>query len=1259
MKLIKLGQNGGGGKLSVLLFLAVAGGSPLCADTAYWTNNVSSVAYWTNTLFWVDGNGDNLVEPPTNHTHDVVFSPLETDGVQTLYWNHPTGTKGGQQLDFGMLSILDSSWACRRRIRIRNGTTASDLQEWGVNITIDDPDGFGGLWYSDYGKVGFTLPATAERSPHLSNVSIDKRVPFTVSSEGTKAYVETLYARGAIEKKGAGELHVMATSGSDTIAHVSGGTLTLEGSPEPDPGDDLPVPGAVLHLDASRTDTMMTYTGEDGRTYVTNWADVRGNGRSAWFNRAWRHQASHQTEFSNPPFLNDTFVPGTTVVDFGRSSTNMNVSLGPLGCWLVMSQDPNVSPWKDVREVFYAGMYHSLYSAVTIPGNQSDGTKYYPFHRSSTGFTMVPEPGKSTYVGCLPVAFGDLLFDGVSGGNAGAGGGSGVFDALGFSVVGVGTTNAVNVSAIATDRMYAGRVGGCRVGEFILYTNSLTHAERYKISRYLMRKWKNAGAMHEDVDADVVTLKSNNVSLGVPEGRLVKVQEVMAGGGTLVKTGGGTLAVGALTTVKNAKAPSVDVQGGEVEFDVVDASADAPAADPYLWLDATAESSFVFTNGTDEAKEYLAQWNDRRPGQTAVYAKIPPNTNADYVEGSWPYLARNAVGDKTVVDFGPYATKANGAAFMVLNTGTGTANAYEAYVVFRLKTTSGANIFGANDILLYRASSTRLLHGTYGRYPTHAAAWTVDGAAADPLCEGQGSFDTTSFHVVGMSADSKLNLTLVGGKDRIGQGTGFGGQQVAEQILYDRKLSPAERRQTVAYLMKRWLGKDAPGIGPTRVASMKFANDAPVVLNTAGELDVESVSGGNGTVVKRGDGSVTLSPMDDTDGTSALSVEGGVLNVELTPAFIDAAAFHIDASDVDSLTYYVTDDGARTNVTKVVDVRRNGIEANAWINYPAKDAGGVERSIAQTNPVWRAIERADGVARPAFDFGRKSSYYGQHLSSSSGFRLNKRFSNILDAHAVFSDTTSNDRQTFFCDYNDKYHYMRDGVKLFNKTYASSSVTNGYIAIDGEEVGPYSAYPSGFHVISCAPTSTTYVSALALERNIDGGGCYISEMICFSNRLTSARRRFLQDLLMHKWMGEDKPVWPNAYSSIHVAAGAMLNLQCDAQLSVGRVSGGGTVSGVSLCNVAELEIACAGGTTAPITFSGDIAFAPTVTVMLAGETGTLESGGTYALASAPSVAAEGTRWTVEGLPARQHYRVSAADGTLSLSLVPAGTVFLFR
>lgn len=769
------------------------------ADVAIWTNDVSTTSYWTNTTYWVDGNGVNLAEPPTNHTHDVTLAPMNGYEYQEIRWTTPPWqtTLGIQAFD--MLSLSETYTAAapysHRTIHIYNNEWNGNYRDYPVSITVDEPDGYTGFWKSRYANVGFVLPATAEKSPTLSNVSVAKRISFTVPTAGTKAYLESAYDRGVIDKKGNGELHVNATHGADNAAYVAAGTLTLEGRPEGVAMDELPVPGAYMHFDASRTDTMKTYVGNDGRTYVTNWADISGNGKYAYFDANWkrRDDQTYLTTNSCAPFLNTTLVEGKTVMDFGRSTWSQDESFGPVGCWLRISEEKS-----NIREVFYVGQFVDPNVNGPIPG----GLGTYNFHRGGPTY-LVSNNSSSSYIPTLPIRYGDILYDGLPGQN-----GSG-FSPTSFQVVAVGTTENVAVGAMACDRVYMDRTGGSRLGEMILYTNVLTHAQRVQISNYLLRKWKKAEAA--DVGAAMV-VSSTGAAIGVPEGRAAKISEIGAFGGTLVKKGGGTLEIGNLATYGSTTPPTLDVQGGTVAFKALATSTNAPAANPYLWLDATDRSSFVFTNKENDVTEYVAEWHDCRPEQTAVYAKLPIGT-WDYKDGLFPSRIENTVGDKAVVDFGTPGNRApsgkGGAwddgepSFLNLNQGN-VAQSYDSFVVMRYTSASstGRNIFGSSSIQMLRSNNSTLLKTDYGGYICYGALWTIDGVLMDPLLANGGKFTAGDWFVASVSTIAKATVNLIGGKDRTAQGTGWGGVQVAEQLIYDRVLTPAERRQTIAYLMK-------------------------------------------------------------------------------------------------------------------------------------------------------------------------------------------------------------------------------------------------------------------------------------------------------------------------------------------------------------------------------------------------------------------------------------------------------------------------
>ena len=163
--------------------------------------------------------------------------------------------------------------------------------------------------------------------------------------------------------------------------------------------------------------------------------------------------------------------------------------------------------------------------------------------------------------------------------------------------------------------------------------------------------------------------------------------------------------------------------------------------------------------------------------------------------------------------------------------------------------------------------------------------------------------------------------------------------EIGEFIVYDRKLSDAERRDTVAYLMEKWTGSESPEADRRlHVRSLAYANGVEPVLESDDDVTVESLEGADGkTFVKRGTGTVIVRPNRGGASVSSISVEEGSLVFDPTPDPCGEALFHFDATDLSSLAYYVSDGGARTNLTAWSDTRANDIVAKSFIvtvKYP-------------------------------------------------------------------------------------------------------------------------------------------------------------------------------------------------------------------------------------------------------------------------------------------------------------------------------------
>lgn len=1156
---------------------AVMASLALCAGAqdVVWTNDVSSAADWRTTVNWSDGSGRPLAEAPIgNADQSATFVRLSTPELaQEVDLAARQTTSSGWNWETCVLPSLAEASTLPSRRTLNISTAVNSVAEYGVWLVVQDIVAPDFLWKFANGQIGLRLPSTDTKTIAVSHVSPVNGLEIEVPTFGTKATIETVHD-GVLVKRGAGELEVKTTSGSDARFHVTKGTLTLDGYGASEAGDDVPVPGAWMHLDANNAATRLGYMGDDGRHYVTNWSDVRGNGTYAYLNTG--RAATDVKPAFKAPFLNTTLIPGRTVMDFGRAygDGTQDPALGPVGCALDLCRSCSY-----VREVFFAvGRTQKTDGSwvYNIPplGEESQ----IPFLPSSTRIIA------TGYMGSYPImgnaAYGDILVDGERTSNDHAYPNE-------FGIVSIGLTNRIQVGMIASDRRRKDGTGGIRLGEILVYTNTLTHAERLAVHRYLQHKWTKR-IEPEDLDAGSVTLANDlSVAISVPANRTAKIGEVASVGGTVVKTGEGVLKVGSLEGKMDESVPSVDVRSGAVTFGgLASVSSDEPAAGAWVWLDATKGSTFVYE---DEAAKTLSEWHDCRADQTAIYAKKPTGKK-DYVEGkALPVVADNVVGEKSVVDFGDYTTSNDTSAFMQVGS-LNSAYVYEAFIVQRFKSSNAfsGNIFGSSSgTALMRGAASTLLRTTYGKCSGRAALWTVNGTVTDPVGTGAIDFNTDDFYVFSVSSSDKLFVDLLGAKDRLGQGSNWGGVQIGEFIAYNRKLTSVERRQTIAYLMNKWQGRMPTFARDSmEVSKLSFAADKPAVLESDSALTVGAVGGSNGTIVKRGAGSVSLE--EPLKSMSAVSVEAGRLEARADhlDEILAKTAFHFDATDLDSMTCTVEDkDGETvTNVTEIADQRVAGLTAKTWTNPTSTSTD----PIAFSDPTLVTVQTADGVTRTVLDFGDQNINGNRRdnvHTNAAAMRFSTTFDNVREVHTIFADTDAygNKNVTIISD-DSSYNYLRGGSGMligaarYEKTVP---VREGLIYVDDEAASPDDVLPSGHHLVSAVPTGNTSVGAIGDDRNIVAGGCQVGELLGFTEALPSAESAYLRGCLMAKWFGTARPVWTNDLGAVSVEAGATLSFGTEATVRPSSLAGGGTIE--ANCVIGEGTLSIVAG--APLQVSG--------------------------------------------------------------------------
>lgn len=1044
------------------------------------------------------------------------------------------------------------------------------------------------------------------------------------------ATVEALRGEGALVTFGS--VRVNLGPGENGRLFASQGEVEIGGRAAEDDVDSL-VAGAYLHLDASDEASVETEVKDDGFAHVVAWRDVDG-GPNAALPDPYTGTGNY-LPVCNTPFVWDSAVSpsGLRMIDFGDEYNE--TSARPSGCVLKFA-----TAFSNARELFWVGQ-HLGGSGACVFGDKS---KYHFEGAGNDRLFSADVPGISPDLvdGDIRLNNQRVPYDSVSVTRFGDNLSSVYVASAAFAD---GYAGEAPISNLGSGRYIKKRTGRIRLGEVLVYTNALTASQRTRINDYLMKKWlKDSSA--QDFSAAVVGSEVASAAIAVPAGRVARIERIAADSGTLVKTGEGLLKIGALTP----STASVEVQGGAVRFEAAQTvSTLEPAAEPYAWFDADVAESLVtnkidysHSEAIDPNKYYVTRWNDRRGAGYPVYAEVPPQDvwetfiykNEYWFQENFPWVAAGPNGHN-VVHFGSYSSQASWMWLQPHNV----ANAYEGFIVARhANATYGRNFFGSSDTDFLRGTGwlTTLLDPGNAEDAALAALWLFDGKVRDPILGVAQNNDIVDFHVVSFSASTKLKADLLA-KDRLYANGGPGGVLIGEVILYDRKLTPEERLKTTAYLMKKWRNEDIPEAKTGVTAHpVVYAETTPVVVDTDEDCTLSNISGGNGEVVKRGTGSVTVPVTDAFPALESLSADGGTLAVDfsaeekaLLKSLQSVTIFDFDAMDASSFSNEVAEAGARTNVIAWADTLKKGVVAysarvadNTSL-VPADGASNITQPAIE-HPQLVSVEMPDGKSRPTVDFGTVIGV--AKTPAGAGMQLNAiTAQQVREVHTIFADNGTQKRGTVVGCRKDLsgagYAFQRaDYSGALFSAYAAADVKNGYIAVDMDatsysgENATTAVLPSGFHLISYAPLSAQRIGSLAMDRNTRCGGCRISEQIAFSRALTDDERLVLQKHLMVKWGLARKEQAEAVLVRAAAVAGAELDLG-DAIVDAQTLAGGGTLKAGAIQGVSQLEIP---GAVDKLTITGAVTFEDAVTVELTGAVGKMEPG-EYEIFEAASIA----------------------------------------
>jgi hypothetical protein len=846
-----------------------------------------------------------------------------------------------------------------------------------------------------------------------------------------------------------------------------------------------PAPGAAFHVDASRPDTLTL----DGSA-VTEWRDADGGGIAA------------RPPGANRPTLMPNELNGLPVVDFGPYGTS------PYMHWYGAGGQIQLT---DIRAVFW------------VLGSQNGGgfllgaTNTAHFHRGS-GPNGVFEPVRTsstmwahdwnTYPGAGRV---ETYIDGIRRDQTAALNG-------GYQIISCVIATNVTAGGFATDRnSFAGRRGGQRLAEVIIYERPLTELERIETEEYLTAKW--FGDTRWDLDGKdpaVTQLDALGTrAVGTPEGGVTSIGR-LTGGGKLTKTGGSTLAL----TDAQEYLGTLALAGGGLALEAR-AIPDAPAPDAFFHVDAGAADSLVF-NGEGR----VAEWRDRRGNGLA----------AAVAEGfAAPALLPGALNGLPVVDFGA-AGSLQALAWNHTN------NAVKAvFTVFQSLANSAQLLGGVTNQPqdFYRGANGQLYHtdATASRAAVYGAN-RVNGWQVEPMVATL----PPDFCVVSVIPTTDARASAFAQDRHVASRSG--GQRLAEVIVYNRALTDRERRDTEAYLMRKWLNRAAPGYGAAELPQIRSAAYAgpslEVRVDGNGTAAIGQLAGG-GRVVKRGGGALALGG----------GGQGFVGEVEVAEGAVSATAatgaapapypvFHVDASRPETLT--LVEENGTNFVTRWASL---GAVPNA-----ASERIGFKRPFLLANEV-------GGL--PAVGFGP----FGLEGASL------KWETTVATVRSVFVVLGSQEGGGYILGAVGAPHFHRGNrgatfmpITKDNVLYGwdvSANVLNGATWLDGARVANPTAQPlsGGWQVVEVLTAGNTTADLFGGDRQYAdrAGGQRLAEVIVYDRQLTELERQQTENYLNLKWFGRASP--GAGLAKVLAADGAGLSAEVS-PVTVNRLEGEGTV-----------------------------------------------------------------------------------------------------
>ncbi len=438
-----------------------------------------------------------------------------------------------------------------------------------------------------------------------------------------------------LTKTGPGTLVVNCFALDKVKLTVAEGTLEI---PPVDALAEL-VADAFFHVDASASSSFVTET-QNGTNFVIRWNDVRGNGHPYA-----ARTIGDTTLGRNDPYLGVDPVSGRTVVDFGTTynTTTRSDGWGAALMWSEAVTRP--------MDIFVVERHNADMRSVVINGAGQGITGNTAYRNqallggSAAGYTGLVPGNPFTGHDSVPVVMSSAMMCstakasfrvdcGPEMNNTAA---SQYYPGYDQHVYGISPTASdyidgsaeIKFNAFACERKFV--YGGQTLGEVIVFTNLLTTVQRDKVNGCLMRKWKGLALAELTLEEGAVVSVSSGTTL-LPE---VFINH----GGTVI--GGGRFA----PAVTRTDDTLVAMRGDVVDDPLL-------AADAWFHVDASITNMFGMSSGSS-TNVYC--WSDVR-GRVSTNSVDRPSDGGRYAwsdNSSHPWIVPDYANGLTVLDFGP------------------------------------------------------------------------------------------------------------------------------------------------------------------------------------------------------------------------------------------------------------------------------------------------------------------------------------------------------------------------------------------------------------------------------------------------------------------------------------------------------------------------------------------------------------------------------------------------------------------------------